>query len=55
MLNPRSYDGARVWEASGRPLLVKGRSYWVGPIEEGDEGTGVTADGIAKLTEEITE
>ena len=29
VLNPKSYDGARVLEASGRPLLVKGRSYWV--------------------------
>ena len=27
MLNPKSYDGARVLEASGRPMLVIGRSY----------------------------
>ena len=26
VLNPKSYDGAQVLEASGRPLLVKGRS-----------------------------
>ena len=26
VLNPKSYDGARVLEASGRPLLVKERS-----------------------------
>ena len=26
VLKPESYDGARVLEASGRPLLVKGRS-----------------------------
>ena len=26
VLNPKSYDGARVLEAAGRPLLVKGRS-----------------------------
>ena len=29
VLNPKSYDGARVLEASGRPMLVIGRSYWV--------------------------
>ena len=27
VLNPKSYDGARVLEASGRPMLVIGRSY----------------------------
>ena len=26
VLNSKSYDGARVLEASGRPLLVKGRT-----------------------------
>ena len=26
VLNPTSYDGARVLEASGRPMLVIGRS-----------------------------
>ena len=26
ILNPKSYDGARAQEASGRPLVVKGRS-----------------------------
>ena len=26
VLNPKSYDGARVLEASGRPMLVIGRS-----------------------------
>ena len=46
MLNPKSYDGARVLEASGRPMLVIGRSYVVGSIQ---------ADGATKLTEEITE
>ena len=29
VLNPKSYDGARVLEASGRPMLVIGRSYVV--------------------------
>ena len=27
VLNPKSYDGAGVLEASGRPMLVIGRSY----------------------------
>src|SRR5258705_1235885 len=49
VLNPKSYDGARVLEASGRPMLVIGRSYWVVPIQQGDEKTGT------KLAEEITE
>ena len=35
VLNPKSYDGARVLEASGRPMLVIGRSYWVVPIRIG--------------------
>ena len=52
MLNPKSYDEARVLEASGRPMLVIGRSYCVGPIQEEDEET---ADGTTKLAEEITE
>ena len=48
--NPKSYDGARVLEASSRrPLRVKGRSYWVIPIQ----GEGVSAG--TKLVEEITE
>ena len=34
VLNPKSYDGARVLEASGRPWLVKGRSYVDGSIQE---------------------
>ena len=29
---PKSYDGARVLEASSRPMLVIGRSYGVGSI-----------------------
>ena len=32
MLNPKTYDGARVLEASGRPMLVIGRSYVIGSI-----------------------
>ena len=51
VLNPKSYDGARVLEASGRPMLVIGRSCWIGPIQEEDDETGATT----KLTEEITE
>ena len=47
--NPKSYDGARVLEAWGRPLLVKGRSYGVGPKQE------VNAEAGTKLAEEITE
>ena len=35
MLNPKSYDGARVLEASGRPMLVIGRSYEFVSIQEG--------------------
>ena len=35
VLNPKSYDGARVLEASGRPLLVIGRSYGVVSIHAG--------------------
>ena len=33
MLNPKSYDGARVLEASGRPMLVIGRSYGFDSIQ----------------------
>ena len=55
VLNPKSYDGARVLEASGRPMLVIGRSYLVGPIQEGGEETGIAVDGTTKLTEKITE
>ena len=50
LLNPESYDGARVLEASGRPMLVIGRSYWVGAIQE----VGVER-GTAKLADETTE
>ena len=46
-----SYDGARVLEASGRPMLVIGRSYWVVPIQEED----VNAEAGTKLAEETTE
>ena len=55
LLNAKSYDGAQVLEASGRPMLVIGRSYWVGPIQEEDEETGMVTDGTTKLTEEIME
>ena len=48
VLNPKSYDGARVLEASGRPLLVKGRSYWGVPIQGEDVKVGT------KLAEETT-
>ena len=51
MLNPESYDGARVLEASGRPMLVIGRSYVFDSIQE----EAMTGGGVAKLTEEITE
>ena len=46
MLNPKSYDGARVLEASGRPMLVIGRSYGFDSIQ---------AVGITKLADETTE
>ena len=49
MLNPKSYDGARVLEASGRPMLVIGRSC--GFSIQGDEEIGA----ITKLAEETTE
>ena len=51
MLNPKSYDGARVLEASCRPMLVIGRSYVFGSIQVDETMTG----GAAKLMEEITE
>ena len=46
MLNPKSYDGARVLEASGRLMLVIGRSYVFDSIQAG---------GITKLADETTE
>ena len=52
MLNPESYDGARVLEASGRPILVIGRSYWVVPIQDDDD---VKTEAGMKLAEETTE
>ena len=51
MLNPESYDGARVLEASGRPMLVIGRSYWVVPIQDDDD---VKTEAGTKLAEETT-
>ena len=45
VLNPKSYDGARVLEASGRLMLVIGRSYGFVSIQEG----------TTKLADEITE
>ena len=51
MLNPKSYDGARVLKASGRPMLVIGRSYWVVPIQDED----VKKEAGTKLAEETTE
>ena len=51
VLNPESYDGARVLEASGRPMLVIGRSYWIVPIQDED----VNMEGGMKLTEETME
>ena len=54
ILNPKSYDGARVLEASGCPMLVIGRSYWVGPIQE-DKETLVITGGTTNLKEEIME
>ena len=66
VLNPESYDGARVLEASGRPMLVIGRSYWVVPIQEettkladettenSDEGTDPEPE-TAPLTVETAE
>ena len=55
ILNPKSYDGARVLEASGRPMLVIGRSYELSiQVDETIIGE-VTPVGTAKLTEETTE
>ena len=45
------YDGARVLEASGHPMLVIGRSYWVVPIQDED----VNMEAGTKLTDETTE
>ena len=50
MLNPKSYNGARILEASGHPMLVIGRSYWVVPIQE-----DVNTEAGMKLAEEIIE
>ena len=55
VLNPRSYDGARVLEASGRPMLVIGRSYELSIQEEEKEDVGTTDKGATKLAEETTE
>ena len=49
VLNPKSYDGARVLEASGRPMLVIGRSYVFVSIQVGEMIGGT------KLSEEMTE
>ena len=46
VLNPKSYDEARVLEASGRPMLVIGRSYGFESIQAGR---------TTKLAEETTE
>ena len=46
ILNPKSYDEARVLEASGHPMLVIGRSYVFDSIQD---------VGITKLTDEMTE
>ena len=40
VLNPKSYDGARVLEASGRPMLVIGRS-----LSEVTKSTGTKSTG----------
>ena len=59
VLNPKSYDGARVLEASGRPMLVIGRSYVFGSIQVDEtitgEGETIAGEGATKLTEETTE
>ena len=48
------YDGARVLRASGRPMLVIGRSYVVSiQVEELEET--ITGGVITKLAEETTE
>ena len=52
VLNPKSYDGARVLEASGRPMLFIGRSYELS-IQVDETITG--ADEMTKLAEETTE
>ena len=44
VLNPKRYDGARVLEASGRPMLVIVRSYGFDSIQAG---------GITKLADEV--
>ena len=49
VLNPKSYDGAQVFEASGRPMLVIGRSYELS-IQVDEMITGV--DEMTKLAEE---
>ena len=55
VLNPKSYDGARVLEASGRPMLVIGRSYFVSIQAEVEDDEAITGEPITKLAEETTE
>ena len=60
VLNPESYDGARVLEASGRPMLVIGRSYVFDSIQDGEtaERSATTLAGDAlttKLADETME
>ena len=55
VLNPKSYDGARVLEASGRPMLVIGRSYWVVPIQGVGEGKTKLTDETAGNSFAVTE
>ena len=52
VLNPKSYGGARVLEASGHPMLVIGRSYVVSTQVGGLIGR---QDGTTKFAEEIME
>ena len=49
VLNPKSYDGARVLEASGRPMLVIGNDG-----NDGAAGTKTTGTKGARKTGEIT-
>ena len=59
VLNPKSYDGARVSEASGRPMLVIRRNYGFSIQVDGTiTGAGeIKADdgAMTKLAEETTE
>ena len=53
VLNPKTYDRARVLEASGRPMLVIGRSYFVS-IQVVEEVVQVVEE-VVQVVEEVVQ